>query len=61
MKIIKEKPLKCAHKGCKTKHKSSTGYCVEHAHESERHEVLMPKTRTCTQPRLAEERGVFDD
>lgn len=57
----KEKPTRCAHKGCKTKHKSSTGYCAQHAHEGERHELLLPKTRTCTYPHLAEERVYADD
>lgn len=49
-------PIPCAHKGCKNTHKSSSGYCVEHAHEMERHTIAEPKEgRTGWPPMLAEE------
>ena len=33
--------MKCRHKGCKTEHKSTTGYCYEHAADIDKH-VSMP-------------------
>lgn len=33
------KSIKCRFKGCKVKHKSTTGYCAEHANKAVKHVV----------------------
>ena len=48
------KALKCRHKGCKKKHKSSTGFCSEHASDMDRHVVRARETQDI--PHLEEER-----
>lgn len=51
------KEQKCLHKGCKNKHKSVSGYCVDHvAEHSGRRRVYVPQyERAVTNPHLAEE------
>lgn len=51
------KEQRCLHKGCKKKHKSATGYCVDHvAEHSGRGRVHIPRyPRTVSDPHLAEE------
>ena len=48
------KPVKCNHHGCKNKHKSTTGYCSEHAEDSVKHVVRIRETQST--PHLAEEK-----
>lgn len=43
--------MKCLHKGCETQHKSTTGYCYEHAADIDKHVV----TQRYGHPELHEE------
>lgn len=52
----KTKAMKCAYKKCKNKHKNSSGYCVDHAHMAERHDIPEPPFRAGF-PLLHEERN----
>lgn len=50
-------PLKCGLKGCPNTHKSTTGYCVEHAHLQTKHTVAERNKLFGTDgPVLAEEK-----
>lgn len=52
----KIKTMKCAHKGCKAKHKNSSGYCVLHAQDIDKPVMCEPKEgRKVWEPKLAEE------
>lgn len=55
---MKTKALRCAHKGCKKKHKSSTGYCADHVQEMDKQRMPEVKEgRKCWMPKLAEEQN----
>lgn len=50
------KAMKCAHKGCKNKHKNTSGYCVDHAQDIDKPQPMEVKEgRKVYQPKLAEE------